>query len=73
MVNYDYVIKFEDLASDANHLLRYLQRNDPEEKKYFLDERQKPLLDEEKTQNAFKGISEEILGGLDKLFQFQFT
>ncbi|CAK8684424.1 unnamed protein product [Clavelina lepadiformis] len=72
LFNYDYVIKFENLATEANGLLRYLQRNDPEEKKYFVDETHNPLIDDEKTRKVFDGIGNDVLDGLERIYAHDF-
>ena len=60
-VNYDFVIDFENLAQDSNHLLKYIQRNDPEFKKVFFDESTKNVINENDTLLEFSKLDKEVV------------
>ena len=67
-VNYDFVVRFESLAEDSNHLLKYLQRFDPESKKVFFDESRSALINENRTAAAFNDVSKRIMERLKKKY-----
>ena len=67
-VNYDFVVRFESLAKDSNHLLKYLQRFDPESKKVFFDESRSALINENQTAAAFNDVSKRIMERLKKKY-----
>ena len=72
-VNYDFVIEFENLAKDSNHLLKYVQRNDPESKKVFFDESIKHLIDKSKALKAFSKLNKQVIHRLSLIYEEDFN
>ena len=68
VVNYDFIIRFEHLAKDSNHILEYLQRNDPEEKKVFFNPKRSPVIDRNKTKKAFSSLPNSLFEKLKKIY-----
>ena len=68
VVNYDFVVRFETMGNDGNHLLKYLQRNDPEEKRVFFDSSHTATVDEARAAKAFKNVRAETLEKLKKIY-----
>jgi len=67
------VIRFESLIEDGNYLLKFLQRNEPEEKKILLDETSPSATNNNKTANAFKQVSDETLNQLTEFYSSDFN
>ena len=72
VVTYDFIIRFEHLAEDSNHLLGYLQRNDPEEKKVIFDPKKSLVINRHKTKSAFSSLPEPLLKKLKRLYSDDF-
>ena len=72
-VNYDFVVRFESMIEDGNHLLKYLQKNDPEEKVALFDDSHPASTDDEKTARAFEQISTKTQDQLKKLYSDDFN
>ena len=71
-MNYDFIVRFENIARDGNYLLKYLQRNDPEETRTYFDESISPLIDESRTAKAFDQINEDTIFRLKSIYENDF-
>jgi len=71
-VNYDYIVRFESMAEDGNHLLKFLQRNDPEEERVFF-KLSSASTNDHKITNTFKEISNSTIDQLRKLYSDDFN
>jgi len=57
----------------GNHLLKFLQRNDAEEKRVFFDDSRSASTNNDKTVNAFKKVSTNTIEQLKKLYLDDFN
>jgi len=67
-VNYDFVVRFETMGDDGNYLLKYLQRNDPEEKRVFIDVSYTAEVDKNAAADAFENVSTKTLEKLKQIY-----
>ena len=70
-INYDYVIDFDNLYSDSKNLLKYLQKNELETNKIFINKRKTAVV---KT-SAFNEISKlpnETVTKIKKIYKDDF-
>ena len=72
VMNYNYVIRFEDLAKESNLLLEYLQRNDPDAKKIFFTTDTPNLVDNKQTSTAFSELSKKKIEQLMQIYEKDF-
>ena len=67
-MNYDFVIRFETIIDDSDYLLRFLQRNDSEEKRITFIHTREIRSNETKTENVFKNVPKETIEKLKKIY-----
>merc|ERR1719369_2275238 len=60
VLNYDYVVEFDNLVQDSNHLLNFVQRNDPEAKKVYFEDGGSQV-NAGLTQNMMKTFSIDVM------------
>ena len=72
IMNYDYVIRFEDLAKESNLLLEYLQRNDPDAKKIHFTTDTPNFVDNKQTLTAFSELSRKKIVELMQIYEKDF-
>ena len=72
VITYDFIVRFDHLAEDSNRLLRYLQRNDPEEKKVFFDSDRLPVIDRNLTKIAFSSLPQLLIKRLESVYSEDF-
>ena len=72
VLNYDYVINFDNLAEESNKLLQFLQKNDKEEDKLFFDTKHSAHIDTNRTLDVFSNLPDELVKGLLHIYADDF-
>lgn len=73
MVNYDYVVDFDNLHTDGNRLLEYLQRNDLMKPHVMFDESSSSRTNSTRVNQYFKDIKEILLQRIINVYRYDFT
>ena len=71
-INYDYVVRFENLVEDSNTLLEYLQKNDPEKAKMFFKSTTSSRIGSSKTSKAFSSLDSDLIKRLADVYKDDF-
>lgn len=71
-IDYDYVIRFDNIADDSNRLLSYLQRNDPPDKKISFPDNKPPTVNVDIAKLQFEAISSTYTSRLKQLYEPDF-
>jgi len=72
-MNYDYVIRFENLSKDSNVLLQYLQTNDAKSDRIFFNPKSSSKVNSNETSNAFSNVDEERIKILQNIYEKDFN
>nr|XP_039251991.1 carbohydrate sulfotransferase 9-like [Styela clava] len=70
-INYDYVVRFDDLEYDSERILDHIQQSDPKEK-WIKFPPGKPAVNPNVTQEYFSKISSETLANLRNIYEKDF-
>jgi len=73
IVNYDYIVRFENLVEDSNLLMEYLQRNDPEKDKISFRNKTSSHIGISKTLQAISNLEPDLINGLVNIYKDDFT
>ena len=72
IVNYDYIVDFDNMHEDGNRLLQYVQRNDKNKPRVKFDESVTSHVDSNRTKEQFKGISKGLVQKIRSIFHYDF-